>query len=288
MCLLILGWRRQIIWNRIWLRPRMLSGEPNRSCWRSPKPHTLYGDAQLFVLSVMLVQYDKLDFMQINHLHSDSVNVTTLSPLTFPPAHSSLLHSSCSSGPPWSTRLTLWFCAPRLQGLWHEKVVHGDWEGEVSRHTWPGLFLKPVRASRCWCAVADAGWSTWRRANICRTSWRSWRQRSSLWSWRSSSSSSRPGSTVSVVTAGDMSRNPSTYLTAMYDPCPVIAIVLLIVYHHFWWNISSISTFNSLHLSLSYSETQHTCLKWPSLKKFESISARGGRRTAAASLNSPI
>lgn len=143
MCLLILGWKRLIIWNRIWLRPRMLSGEPNRSCWRSPKPHTLYGDIHFFVLSVMLVQYDKPYSIQINNLHYYSVNVKTLPPFTLTLAHSSLLHSSCSSGPPWSTRLPLRFCAPRLQGLWHEKVVHGDREGEVSRHTRPGCFLKP-------------------------------------------------------------------------------------------------------------------------------------------------
>lgn len=201
----------------------MLSGEPNRSCWRSPKPHTLYGDIQFFVLSVMLLQYDKLYSIQINNLHDHSVNVTTLLPFTFPLAHSSLLHSSCSSGPPWSTRLPLWFCAPRFQGLWHEKVVHGDREGEVSQHTRPGCFLKPGRASPCWCAGVDADWSTWRRANICRTSWRSWRRRSSLWSWRSSS---RPGSTVYVVTPGDTSRSLSTYLTAMYDPLLIIAMVL--------------------------------------------------------------
>lgn len=46
----------------------MLSGEPNRSCWRSPKPHTRYGDSQLFVLSV------KLDSIQVNKLHYYSVN----------------------------------------------------------------------------------------------------------------------------------------------------------------------------------------------------------------------
>lgn len=41
---LVPGWRRQIIWNRTWPRQRMLSGEPNRSCWRSLKQRTLYGD----------------------------------------------------------------------------------------------------------------------------------------------------------------------------------------------------------------------------------------------------
>lgn len=60
-------------------------------------------------------------------------------------------------------------------------------------------------------------------------------------------------------------------------------VIFLTVNHHPLWKISNMST--HLHLSLLYSETQHTCLKWPSLKKFEHVSAQGGRSTAAASFS---
>lgn len=75
-------------------------------------------------------------------------------------AHSSLLRSPCSSCPArtiWLC-LRLCICAPRLQGLWHEKAVYGDREREVGagptkwhcrRTAWVCLFTSRL----CWCRL---------------------------------------------------------------------------------------------------------------------------------------
>lgn len=145
-----------------------------------------------------------------------------------PPAHSGVLHPSCS---PWTSRLWLWTSSfsPGLQGFRHEAAVDGDRKRKVS---WDFLPLQQhLQTTACvWHVCGRADWSTWRRANTCRTSWRSWRQRSNLWSWRSSNSSTRPTCTAFTMRPEDTCRTPSTYLTATY----VFLAFCWIYFYAFW------------------------------------------------------